>query len=308
MPVAEDLERWVGAGLIDPDTAQAIEQFEEKRSSERGVGRGMEAIAYLGSALVLIAVGLLAIEFWDEIEAWGRLALSGGATAILVIVGWLLGRSEEPAVDRAQAFAWFLAALGVALTVTVAASDLADLDSQDTFLYAASISLVAAILLWLFRSSVLQLVAIGLGAYATVIASISRIDDPPDWAFGLSFAALGLVWLVLTWMDVLHPTRTSYAIGGMGLLMISFPEAVEMPWPLVGLVAGGALMGVSVFLKENVLLGLGVLGLFVYIPMTIFELFGETVGVPFALLITGLVLLGVVLATVRLRRETGKFE
>ena len=304
MPVAEDLERWVGAGLIDPDTAHAIEEFEEKRSSEHGVGRGMEAIAYLGSVLVLIAVSLLAIEFWEDVEPWGRLALSGGATAVLVVVGWLLGRSEEPAVDRAQTFAWFLAPFGVALTVTVATGDLADLDGQDVFLYAASLSFVAAIVLWWLRSSVLQLVAMGLGAYATVIAAISWIDATPDWVFGLSFAAVGVVWLVLTWIGVLHPIRTSYAIAGIGLLLISFPEALEMPWPLVGLVAGMALMGISVWLGENVLLGLGVVGLFVYIPMTIFELFGETVGVPFALLITGLVLLGVVLGTVRLRRET----
>lgn len=305
MPVVEDLERWVGAGLIDPGTAEAIEQYENRRSSQRGVGRGMEAIAYLGSALVLIAVSLLAIEFWDEIEPWGRLALTAGATTVLIGAGWLLGRSEEPAVDRAQTFAWFLAAFGVALTVSVAAGDLADLDSQDIFLYATSISFVAAIVLWWFRKSVLQLTAMGLGAYATVIASISRIDSAPDWAFGLSFAAIGAVWLLLTWIGALRPTRTSYAIGGIGLLSISFPEALEMPWPLVGLAAGAALMGVSVLLEENVLLGLGVLGLFVYIPMTIFELFGETVGVPFALLITGLVLLGVVLGTVRLRKRTG---
>jgi uncharacterized membrane protein len=304
MPVAEDLDRWVGAGLIDPGTAEAIEQYEERRSSERGIGRGMEAMAYLGSALVLIAVSLLAIEFWDEIEPWGRLALSAGATTILVGVGWLLGRSEEPAVDRAQAFAWFLAPFGVALTVTVAATDLADLDSQDVFLYVASISFVAAVLLWWFRKSVLQVIAMGLGAYATVIASIARIDSAPDWAFGLSFAAVGAAWLFLTWIGALRPRRTSYAIAGIGLLLVSFPEALEMPWPLVGLVAGVALMGVSVLLEENVLLGLGVVGLFVYIPMTIFELFGETIGVPFALLITGLVLLGVVLGTLRLRKRT----
>lgn len=306
MPVAEDLGRWVDAGLIDLETAEAIESFEESRSTEQGeIGRGMEALAYLGSALVLIAVGLLATEFWDEIAPWGRFGLTAGVTVVLFIAGWLLGRSETVAVARAQTFAWFLTVLGVALTGAVAGGDIAELDGRDAFVVVASISFVAAIVLWMFRRSLLQMVAMGIGAYATVIASISRFESAPEWVFGLCFAILGSIWLLLTWTGLLEPTRTSYAVGAVGLLLISFPEAADMPWPLLGLLAGAALMGISVPLKENVLLGLGVLGLFIYIPMTIFELFGETVGVPFALLITGLVLLGVVLVTVRLRRQTG---
>lgn len=303
MPVSEDLERWVGAGLIDPTTAEAIESYEEHRTQR--VGRGMEALAYLGSALVLIAVALLAIEFWADIDVWGRYALSAGVTAVLVVAGIVLGRSEISAVNRAQTFAWFLAALGVALTASVATAEMDGLAEEDAFLIVAAISLAAAVTLWVFRKSVLQMVAMALGAYATVVAFIARIDSAPDWAFGVSFAALGLVWLLLTWIGVMRPTRTSYAVAGIGMLLISFPEAVEMPWPLVGLFSGMALMAMSVVLKENVLLGLGVLGLFIYIPMTIFELFGETVGVPFALLITGLTLIGVVLVSVRLRKDTG---
>lgn len=303
MPVSEDLERWVGAGLIDPTTAEAIESYEEHRTQR--VGRGMEALAYLGSALVLIAVALLAIEFWADIDVWGRYALSAGVTAVLVVAGIVLGRSEISAVNRAQTFAWFLAALGVALTASVATVEMDGLAEEDAFLIVAAISLAAAVTLWVFRKSVLQMVAMALGAYATVVAFIARIDSAPDWAFGVSFAALGLVCLLLTWIGVMRPTRTSYAVAGIGMLLISFPEAVEMPWPLVGLFSGMALMAMSVVLKENVLLGLGVLGLFIYIPMTIFELFGETVGVPFALLITGLTLIGVVLVSVRLRKDTG---
>lgn len=300
----KDLERWVEAGLIDPETAEAIESYEGRLAEGQGVGRGIEAIAYLGSALILIAVSLLAVEFWAEIAPWGRFALTAGVTAVLLVVGYLLGRSEVPAVERAQTFAWFLAAFGVALSATVAAGDLAELDDQDSFLFVAGVSFGAAVVLWWLRSSILQMVAMGLGAYATVIALVSRFENAPDWVFGLSFAGVGLVWLLLTWTGFFTPSKTSYAVAGVGLLLISFPEAIDMPWPLLGLLAGLALMGISVALRENVLLGLGVLGLFIYIPMTIFELFGETVGVPFALLITGLILLGVVLVTVRLRKET----
>lgn len=304
MARADDLRRWVDAGLIDDATAGAIERFESDRSGYGRVGRGMEAVAYLGAVLVLIALAILAVEFWDRVEPWGRIALSVIVTVVLFVAGLVLGRSDEPAVDRAQTFAWLLTVPAVALTVAVALNELATVDEQQTFLYASIGALGAAIGLWWLRASVLQIAAMGVAAGVTIVAVISNFDSAPEWAFGLSLACLGGLWLVLTWAGVLRPPRTSYAIASIGILSIAFPEGNNLPWPLLGLGAALGLMGLSVSLGETVLLGLGVAGLFVYIPMTIFELFGESLGVPVALLITGLVLLGVVMATVRLRKAT----
>jgi uncharacterized membrane protein len=301
---ADDLRRWVDAGLLDTETADAIERFESESRGAGRVGRGMEAVAYLGSVLILVALGILATEFWDEIEPWGRVILSAVVAVVLFVVGLVLGRSEEPAVDRAQTFAWFLTVAAVALTTAVAVIEFVQTGEQYTFLYASVASLVAAVLLWWLRASVLQMVAMGVSAGITVAALIARIESAPDWAFGLGFAGVGLVWLLLTWLGAFRPTKTSYTLAAIGVLLISFPEGNTLPWPLLGLAAALALMGLSVGLGENVLLGLGVAGLFVYIPMTIFELFGESLGVPVALLITGLALLGVVVATVRLRNAT----
>ena len=51
------------------------------------------------------------------------------------------------------------------------------------------------------------------------------------------------------------------------------------------------------------MLGIGVAGLFLYVPATVFEVWGDTVSVPIALLITGIVLLAGILVAVRLRKE-----
>ncbi|MGB8360065.1 MAG: DUF2157 domain-containing protein [Acidimicrobiia bacterium] len=300
----DDLRRWVEAGLIDADTATAIETYEAGRTGSSRVSRGMEAVAYLGAALVLVALVVMAVEFWDRIEPWGRITLSGAVTVVLLAVGLVLGRSEEPAVDRAQTFAWLLTVAAVALTAAVTFTEITDIEGQQTFLYASLIALVAAVGLWWQRASVLQMVAMGITAGTTVIAMVSQFDDVADWAFGLALAFLGALWLLLTWGGALRPTRTSYTLGAVGALAIAFPESNNLPWPLLGLGVALALMGLSVAIGETVLLGLGVAGLFVYIPMTIFELFGESLGVPVALLITGLVLLGVVVLTVRMRRAT----
>lgn len=304
MRISETLKEWVAAGIIDSQVAQAISDYEANKKPSSRVGRGTEAIAYLGAVLVLVAVGILLIEYWDRIETWGRVALSATIAIALFVVGVILGRSDEPAVNRARSLAWLLSVASVALTATVVMNDLVELDDRDVFLYVSLISFAVALGQWWIYKSILQMVAMGITANASVIAIVSHASDAPEWAFGLSFAGLGAIWLLLTWGGILRPVRSSYALGGVGLLLIAFPEATEMPWPLLGLLASLGLMALSVRLKENVLLGLGVAGLFVYIPMAIFELFGESLGVPVALLITGLVLLAVVIVSVRLRRET----
>lgn len=63
------------AGLINPDVAAAIETYESGRSETSRIGRGMEAIAFLGAVLILIELGVLAAEFWDRLVPWGRFAL-----------------------------------------------------------------------------------------------------------------------------------------------------------------------------------------------------------------------------------------
>ena len=146
-------------------------------------------------------------------------------------------------------------------------------------------------------------VATGIASAATVAAVIAKFDVSAEYRFGLGFFVLGVAWLALTWRRIVTPTRTGYAIAAILILLIAFPESSDIPWPLLGVGAGLGLVAASVRLDQAVLLGIGVAGLFVYIPMTVFELFGDSLGVPVALLITGLVLLGLVMLAARLRSD-----
>jgi hypothetical protein len=303
MGTTEPLKRWVEAGLLTPDVAAAIETYESERLGTSRIGRGMEAIAYLGAVLILIALGVLAAEFWDRLVPWGRFILSLIVTLVLFIVGLVFGRAVEPTIERAQMFAWFLTVPAAALTAYVAVSELAGVDDADTFAWVSLITLAVAAGLWWLRHSVLQTVAMGFASGASVVAVVSLSETVPGWAYGLSLAGLGVVWLLLTWGGLFQPVRTSYVLAAAGILSIGFHTS-QLPWPLLGFGAGLALMALSVALDQTVLLGMGVAGLFVYIPATIFGVFGETLGVPVALLITGLILLGVVVVTVRLRTRS----
>jgi hypothetical protein len=73
--------------------------------------------------------------------------------------------------------------------------------------------------------------------------------------------------------------------------------------PLFGLVtAAGLLIGGTV-LKEFLMTGVGVAGVFVYLPRSGAEYLGETIGVPLVLLTTGVLLM--IVMVVLLRRGAG---
>jgi len=72
---------------------------------------------------------------------------------------------------------------------------------------------------------------------------------------------------------------------------------------LLGLVTAGVLLTFSVTLRNTILLGFGAAGIFIFVPQIIFEYFGDTIGVPLALFLTGVVLLGGALLVARLRTE-----
>ncbi len=300
MSISDDLGRWLSAGLIDADTAAKITAYEAGRSDSKS-GRGIEAVAYLGAVLVLVALATLAVEFWDRLEPLGQLAVSLLVAGVLFTTGLIMGSAKGSAMARAQSFAWLLATIAMWFAGHVVFGEMVSFDDEVAFLYASSVALAVAFALWRARPSVLQMTAMGLTTGLTAVSALVLIDDISERSFGIVFAALGVLWLVLTYVGYFRPRRTSLALGATGLLLIAFPELGDMPWTAMGLVVALIMMIISVALDENVLLGFGVAGMFVYTPLTVFELFGDTIGVPVALLTTGLVLLGVVVLVLRRR-------
>jgi hypothetical protein len=63
-------------------------------------------------------------------------------------------------------------------------------------------------------------------------------------------------------------------------------------------------MALSVGVRRTVLLGFGALAVFVYLLRLALQYLGETLGAPLALLVAGVVLLGVAVLTARLRHLT----
>lgn len=101
----------------------------------------------------------------------------------------------------------------------------------------------------------------------------------------------------------MRPERTGVVLGALSLLggcqTIAFTQ--EAAGLVVGFVAAGALLGVGVTSRRFVAVGLGVAGLLLFAFQVIGEWFGDTLPGALALLVLGLGLVGIAVATTRTR-------
>jgi hypothetical protein len=296
----------VQRGLISPETAQAIASIEVDGDGAPGGSRltplVAEAVGFVGAALALVAAVLLVSQFWADLRPWARVALPlVAAIALLAAGAWLRAR-EVGAVARLASFLWLLSVASFAFAVSLVGEDILDLHSERTALLAGGVSTVYAGALWFVRRRALQQIAVFVALLVTMASGLDLVDPQLTDYAGLLLWAVGIAWLLLAWGEVVQPRTTAFALGGIaaviGPLMTTF--AMRQGGLALGLVTAISLVVVSVTLRRTVLLWLGVVAMFIYIPQIVFEFFGETLGAPLALFITGVVLVGVALGVARL--------
>jgi len=88
--VDEELERWVGAGVIDPLTADRIRVFERSREKPAGL-RWQVLLALIFGALLLAAgISLFVAAHWDELSPGARFTVTMGMLVVLHLGGILV--------------------------------------------------------------------------------------------------------------------------------------------------------------------------------------------------------------------------
>ena len=308
--LATSLRAWVAAGLISEDQARAIQSHEVTPADDRRVPLIAEVLGYLGGSLALIAAFILAGEFWPDLETWARLLLVGAGTVAFLAAGWFIKDTDNEAILRLSSFSWALGTVGVAFFFGLLADDVFDAKEETTALVASAAALGIGYVVYRLSPRSLQQLLLGGAAAAASLSLLAHLDQPPEEFYGLAIWAIGVAWLLLTWGDQLQPRITGYALGSFAALL--GPQVMrfnDSGWPmLLGLATAGVLLTFSVGLRNTVLLGFGAAGIFIFVPQIIFEYFGDTIGVPLALFLTGVVLLGAALLVARLRTEVVSTE
>lgn len=306
------IEQGVRDGIISIDQAEQLRALSSHGPvTPAGDGGGRvgayvaEALGYVGAALVLVAGVVIAQGFWADLTPRSHAALLGVLAVVLLATGALVHGDAGTPIGRLGSFLWLLAVGAVAATAAVVAGEVAELEEAVMGMAITVPTTIVAALLWWRRRRSLQELAVLAGLLFTGVATLAWVDVAlEDWA-GLLVWSIGVAWLLLAWGAVVRPVRTGRVAGAVAALlgpMMTFGATGR--WGVVlGVVTAGGLVAASVPARETVLLGLGVLGLFVFVPRGVFEFFGEQLGAPLALLASGGVLLGVALWISRARRD-----
>jgi Predicted membrane protein (DUF2157) len=306
------VSRWVEAGVIGPEQAEAIlalEALEGPGPDRDPAGRRravvIEVLGYLGGVLALVAGFALGAESWDRLGHWGRVGVLAVVTGVLLAAGWRLRGSGGRGLPRLASVLWLGAVAGFAGLLAV----LLDGDSSgalgDRSLWVAAGALGLAAGLYLLERRVLQQVALFAALVATMVAGGQRLGWSWETVEGYGLLVLGAAWLELGRRGLVAPRRTSEALGSLALL--SGPEALDAggagpgDWGLwLGLGLAVALIVAGSALRRNVPLGIGAAGMVAFLGQVAGEHWRD-LGAPLAILLVGLGLVAAAVVVARLR-------
>jgi MFS family permease len=323
------LEAWQAVGLVSPEQADAIAAFEEAHAGTQGAsGTGApldteappshagsrrtvfaEAVGYVGAALAVGAVGMIVGQLWGELGTAPRLTLVVLLTTLLAGSGAALTRVDRAPLQRLASVLLTGAVGGVAWGTTIVAVDLTALEEAQVVLVGGLVPLSVALPLYLLRRRALHQLTVLVTVVVSAVAAMSlpAMTPEPMW-YALLVIAIGGAWFALSAGGWLHPRTLGEVTGAvLVLLACQAPATERFPWLLValGVAVAGGLVALAVVSDRTHHLAVGAIGLFVLVPRLVFELFGDAIGGPAAMLVVGLLLVLLAVGVGRARREVG---
>lgn len=298
------LDAWLAAGVISPDTAGRIRTHEAASSGIPAAQLAAEALGYVGAALAVAAVWLLTFELWRTLADVAQVVALGIVAVALAAGAFAVGGRGSGPLDRLQGV---LAA--ASLSVAAAAAWLLGVEvlgrSEDAVGTAIGAGLVVGVLAVVRSVPRLALQLAGLvgaamliGGATELVGSRSGTAETVAWAVGL------LVYAVAPrgWFG---PTRTAElcaAVYSLGAVQMLVWNVDTLPAAAVGMVTAAGLVAAG--LRRGRGTGTGALGLLVFAPQVTFAVFGDRLAGPALLGVLGLVVLTVAVGLTRVRSAT----
>ena len=271
---------------------------------------------FIGGGVVVMGIVALIAQIWDDLGSVMHVVVTLGPGLAAFTVGSLLSRRQSLGAAGAAFFliAALVLPLGLAVTLDEAGVHPDHLEWQSLISIVLMGAFVAAYLL--FRSNSLLLYAIAFATWA--FFAITGWIAGPNPGFGeVEFfeyraLAVGLSYplLAFAFADTSRRELSGilYGLGSMtflgaALALGDWKPNQNMFWELVfpGLVF--AVLYASVHLKSRVLLTAGSGFLAAYLLKITNEYFSDSLGWPLALVISGMMLMGVGYLTLRLKKR-----
>jgi hypothetical protein len=297
------VEHWVDKGLITPELAERL--LADAGVPEERTGPSsllVEAFAYLGGVVVLVASGVLVGRYWDDLALGTRLGLAATCAAVLLGVGTAVPERLGEAAPRLRSVLWALSTGAFAGFLAIAAGVRDSWSGEDAALAVAGGTSVYAYVLWRRHCAVLQHVALFAALMSTAGTAAAHLDVAESTAPGLALWGTALVWVLLSWGGLLDLPRLGYLVGAIGLIVGGLVTS-EATWGLFfALATVIAVVAAAVVAADLVLLGIGAVGALNVLPGLVDRFFPGGVAGPLVLLAVGALLL---VTAFRLSRRTG---
>jgi hypothetical protein len=264
-----------------------------------------EAVAYVG-AVLLLAGAIAAIgQRWNGIGDWGHVGVLAGAAAFFLLAGILVRRVREPAIQRLAGVVWFLSVACAGGAVGFATYNVYRGTGAVTVLAVGVGVTMYAAALWLVRRRAMQNAALFAGLVIAICGTIVTVGPgpAPALAFALPLWGFGLGWAGLGWQRHVEPIGVTIPCGVLLALIAPSLATGEDGWVYaIGIATAAAAMAASIPLRNTPLLALGTLAMFGYVTSAVVRYFHRSLGVPAALAITGVLILGLAVLSARLMR------
>lgn len=303
----DQLRSWREAGIITDTQVATIAAFEAKTRPDHGRGILLaEALGYVGAAIAVVAAAMLLGDRWEELNVGGRLGLVGLLTVIVAGAGFALRGSESAPIRRLVSLLVTAGVAGVGWTVGIVADEVFHWFAHDVALAVGLVSLVLATLLYLWRPRALAQIVMLASVLVIVGAIFSRpgLDGTSTW-LGLTAWAVGLGWALLGLGEWLRPVVIAAGFGTVVALVsaqIGSEGSARLAMLGLGLATAGVLLGRGVARAEAYMVTIGAIGVLVFLPQVVIDIFGNAIGALITMFVVGLLL---VVVSVRLARGRG---
>ncbi|HWD78324.1 MAG TPA: DUF2157 domain-containing protein [Kribbella sp.] len=306
------IDHWLAEGLITPPQADRMRADlttpagpapARNPDAANRTSLVVEALAYLGGVIVLVAAGLIGAQYWRTLSEVGQLTVVGGAATVILLAGIAVRRPRSAVQVRLRSVLWMLATAGAGAFLALFADRVLELDGDAIALTASSGAAVLAGVLWWRLPILTQQSVFFVAMMVAAGAAVAQLTTGPHLP-GLAVWGTGLIWFLLGARGTVKPRRPVLALAGAGALVgaaMTLPADAGMVLALCTVVS---VVVVAVAVRDLLLLAVGAIGALNILPAVVSQWFPGQLAAPLVLLVVGALLVAAAVYTATVRGKS----
>jgi ribosomal protein L27 len=325
LPVVSALE---GHGLVDPSRHDEAVAVVDQALGGQVVAattlrrRLAELAGYVGGALVVAAGALFVADQWMDLSVVQQVGLLAGIAVLLFAAGVTVGvtggglatlrAGTQPVRQRLASVLFTAGAVAAAAAVVVWLIDV--IEQRGTEMEEGTLIgmggaftlIVVAAVGYLLAPTLLGQAAVAVGAGYAIPFTLDTVGDLDPLPLGMTFLALGLVWLALAEKGLWQELLAGRIIGAVFVVVgAQIPVGSDQAWIGYLLTLLVAAAGFAMYVAQHAwpYLAVGVVGVTLAVPEALLDWTEGSLGTAGVLLVAGVTLLGASLVGLRLRKE-----